>query len=325
MEQNNINRVFDKKWFLENQKLLLWFLNSKKFGENFRSSLGIKTHRRIVKILPNCYHYHLEEKYFKAVFFSGSTVAKKLSRNYNMLWTIFHWWDMNFANKIVPALNLGFDTFYPDADPESKSVDGYIYVEYSESGAEWSTIHDATTGTPVDSATQALARIKTFDDRFWQRFDRGIILFDTSSIGSGNTVTDADLSLYKVSCADGLSITPDLDVVSVTTSSISSLSASDYDNFGHTPYASWGYSQWSGGSGYLTLDLGSSGEAAVNVEGVSYFGLLVEHDTDDTEPSFSSSVESGFVWYTADDNSDPVRDPYLEVTYEASFFPSMIL
>ena len=103
-------------------------------------------------------------------------------------------------------------TVYPDADPESSSVDGYAGHEAGSS--TWAFLVGAA-GTVSDSSFDFLyccyiQPSATTDT--WAFIERGILLFDTSSIPSGATIISATLSLYGVDKNDHLSITPSVNI-----------------------------------------------------------------------------------------------------------------
>src|SRR3989338_10335046 len=125
-------------------------------------------------------------------------------------------------------------TFYPDANPETSTVDGRIRNSPAGGNAVWSTIHDAADGTTAyDSDTQAGAAMifAGTSSNGWSDIFRGFFLFDTSSIPDADDVSAPELYLFVYT--DGLNDNATLDqkinVSDSNPSSNTSLSTADYD------------------------------------------------------------------------------------------------
>ena len=88
-------------------------------------------------------------------------------------------------------------TFYPDESPEETSVDGYAR-HYESAGATWATLV-AAAGTRSWDYINELRLIQIqcagTQDKYWQ-INRGILLFDTSSIPPEATIISAILSFW---------------------------------------------------------------------------------------------------------------------------------
>ncbi len=131
-------------------------------------------------------------------------------------------------------------TFYPDAHPESTSVDGWTYDEQANS--TWANLI-ALPGSQSESeggGDYALLRLAEFTraivENRWNTLYRCALLFDLSLQGI-LTVTAANLIVYGHYKVDPLSITPDLCVYSSSPASNTDLVAGDFDSYGSTPYS----------------------------------------------------------------------------------------
>ena len=81
---------------------------------------------------------------------------------------------------------------YPDADPESTSVDGYAAFDASTSS--WSTIQSATSSASAEDTPTLSNGAYTGKDAGQYWLYRAFFLFDTSSIES-DTIDSATFSL----------------------------------------------------------------------------------------------------------------------------------
>lgn len=230
---------------------------------------------------------------------------------------------LDVSDLIYPITVGGSGTFYPDANPESTSVDGYV-ARYVAAGEAWGDLRTGAGTLAGDTLAELYQTLIVCDDENdkYRQITRCILLFDTSAIGSGNQVDSATFSLYGTAKLDNASITPDLCLVSSNPASNTSLAASDYGTLGSTlfcdavvTYAAWDTSD------YNDFALNSSGIAAVTVTGVSKFGVRNKnYDFDGSAPAWSSTNDSYLKAYHADQGSDK---PKLVVSYSATGIPTL--
>src|SRR3990167_4178796 len=105
--------MFNKEFFNGHQNVLLWLLNTPIIRVWSRWVLRINGKEssvgknRIIKILPNSITWrNKKENEYTTEFRLNDYFARKL-----ILPRLFHIWDINFANRFFPSLNLGFDDF----------------------------------------------------------------------------------------------------------------------------------------------------------------------------------------------------------------------
>jgi hypothetical protein len=206
-------------------------------------------------------------------------------------------------------------TFYPDAHPETSSVDGYIFRgiqgTWSEvrTGAGTQAVDDATTsGIGLSSGTESPKYVS---------LRRGCVFFETSALPDNAVITSATLSLYGESKVDDNNWQPNINVYNVITGSNTSLSTADYlyTNYGSTAYStSITYNGWST-SGYNDFELNSTGRAAISLTGITKFGIRnANYDVANNAPGWGGWLTpSRLNWYSAEQGAG--YKPKLAVTY----------
>lgn len=158
--------MIDKTFFIENQRVLLYILNSP-IGGFFRRGLWIPDkHNKITKLTPESCHVLLPDGSYQATIYSNKQYQEALLKNYRVLWESLHAWDMRLANRFMPALNAGFDTYTSQPD-DTTGIDTYL-----DNGA-------ATTNY------NTTVRVNVGEDNTTSRVYRTLIKFDYSSISSG--------------------------------------------------------------------------------------------------------------------------------------------
>jgi hypothetical protein len=207
-------------------------------------------------------------------------------------------------------------TFYSKATAE----DGYAFT--SSAATSFATLRAGGQPTGDDdndvfmyyAFLTSQASSNTFSD-----LARGVVMFDTSSIGASATITSATLSVrgsgkvntLGLSAADGA-----LSLVAVSPSSTTGLTGADFNTFGTTRLTDTdlSYSSFST-SGFNVFTLNAAGLANINKTGVSKFGFRFAVDTDNGTPNWVAERQAYFSGRTneyAGDSSAPV----LTITFE---------
>lgn len=208
-------------------------------------------------------------------------------------------------------------TFYPDADPETISVDGYAWgTGPTPEGTTWAELHDGAGSNYSDSGTTGniLIWCGTTTD-YWFRLSRGIFLFDTSSL-SGKKITSAIFSIYGAYKVDQLDIAPNINIYSVSPASNDALVAEDYSSLGTTAYCDTAitYANWDA-SGYNNFTLNSTGLAAISKTGITKIGLRnANYDVANIVPSTWLSYKSAELRFYCAEKGESTK-PKLTVTY----------
>jgi len=214
-------------------------------------------------------------------------------------------------------------TVYPDANPESTTVDGNVSQAYSAgTGQSWSTIRGLTDGNTVadDQAINNLIQIKAdTGSNTYQTLTRSFFLFDTSPITAYAVVTAATLSLYGYNQDNALGASATVAIVSSSPASDTGLANADFDQVGSTDFATRvAYADFNIGS-YEDFALNAAGIANISGSGISKFGVREgAYDLDNTTPPWVSASRVSINIYWADETGT-TSDPKLVVTYRLGF------
>lgn len=218
-------------------------------------------------------------------------------------------------NIIQNKVGSTTSTFYPDADPESTSVDGDVFHSLGVgSGVSWASLVGAAGNGSSDSATAGNVFIRSdTGSGNWRQMFRFVTLFDTSSIPDTDTISSATISYWgNVVDADTFSLT--LNVSEIGPASNTSLTSSDYATISSTKLATGvGWGSLTAGA-YNDLSFNASGIAAISKTGVSKFVARNENDIDVSSPTWTSSAAQNFEVRTAD-TTGTTNDPKLVVEH----------
>lgn len=197
---------------------------------------------------------------------------------------------------------------YPDAHTETDTVDGYT----EKANANYTTattgdataVYDSTDGSVATGIQHSL-----WSGTYYIR--RPIVLFNTSDLGAGATITSATLSIYCV--IDGGTGNADSDSINIVSSdpaSNTSLAVGDHDSFGTTSFGS--ITIPTSTSEYKVITLNASGLAAISKTGITKFGLITGRDISDTAPTGLNQV----IMYFSERGTD--YRPKLTIEYTTS-------
>lgn len=130
-------------------------------------------------------------------------------------------------------------TFYPDADPETSSVDGNTW-QSEPGGVTWATLRAAAGNWADDSTDTLYLEFGSHSDtNKWRKIGRPIIVFDIDAIPSGAVIVKATLSPYLNTKVDGLGLAANFkaQVYATSPASDTGLSPGDYNSFGLDEWA----------------------------------------------------------------------------------------
>lgn len=217
-------------------------------------------------------------------------------------------------------------TVYPDPDPEVTSVDGFA----SRTGVDetWGNI---TTGAGNSSdASGASANIIQISSSAtanqWATLSRGILLFDTSALGSSANISAAVLSLYGNAKIDLLGITPDIDIYTSTPASNTAVANGDYSQLGSVSQTGSPitYAGWTNGA-YNDFTFNATGIGNISKTGISKFGARnANYDVANSAPTYSASSTSRINAIMAD-TAGTSTDPKLVITYTTTRIRDVIM
>lgn len=214
-------------------------------------------------------------------------------------------------------------TFFPDASPETSSVDGYIRYETGASGS-WVEAHDATDGTSVDTDTAGILFVGSGESNSQTgnyRIIRAFVLFDTSSIPDGDDIDSAVLSGMARNKSDlDNDAQAYINVFETTPASNTDLVLADYDQIGTTKLSSDAdiTSIDATDTVYTDFTLNGSGIALINKTGVTKLGFREGHDVENVQ--IANNVDN-FVWFNQADQTGTTKDPKLVVEHTTPSTP----
>jgi RHS repeat-associated protein len=196
----------------------------------------------------------------------------------------------NFISDLFfPKAYAAESTFYPDANPESNSVDGFV-INFPGGGASYATVHDASAGTEAHDDPVGYSHIEVANmSASGYRVYRGFILFHTAAIPDNHSVTSSTLYLY-VTAVDGNANSDSLSIVTSTPASNTGLVVGDFDQLGTTKLATDIAFSSLTTSAYNAFPLNASGLAAISTSSVTKLGLRTAQDISATTPTGVNSV-----------------------------------
>lgn len=210
-------------------------------------------------------------------------------------------------------------TTYPDADPETTTVDGAV----GDRSGTWSAMQNGTGDGPVatDSGTGTAAFVGQglYKTAKWQH-DRAFFLFDTSSIGDSDTLDSATLDLYATTQQRAKNTAYDfLVVVQSSPASNTALTTSDFGNCGSAQSPTEGSDHIEivdvTTSAYQTFTLNATGEGYVDFTGVTKLGVRGGDEFQSSAPSGWTSGNGNRVIFNTAENSGTSTDPKLIVEH----------
>lgn len=178
---------------------------------------------------------------------------------------------------VIGKIGNTTDNFYPDAHPESTTVDGYVGTYANAPGTSW----DHIISNPGDyrETVDDLSKLYLFysyggqSGNYWRNYHRGGVLFNTSTIGS-DTIYSATLSLAGTNKLDLDNNQPNANIYHFDPLSNTAIVEGDYNRFETTEFStSVSYSNLTTDGSYTDFTLNSNGIAAISTSSVSKFGI----------------------------------------------------
>lgn len=213
-------------------------------------------------------------------------------------------------------------TVYPDPNVETTTVDGH--VSRAAVDETFSTIRSGAGTAVQDDQAFLLSYIRASNvSNQYGSLYRSFILFDTSSLTAGATISSVVLSVVGQLKDSGLG-SPNLHVAGATTASNTALATGDFANRGTTSFGNVTYASFST-SGYNDITLDANGIANVSKTGVSKFSLQLSWDILNSFTGSWSSFATAYFQMLGAETSGTTSDPKLVVTYETSVFTSKVM
>lgn len=225
----------------------------------------------------------------------------------------------SFNNAEYPVEIGATSTYYPDADPETSSVDGRVQ-HLDANGLDWADIRVAAGNYGAGDEDYPFSR-QIRSDSTLGKFDlcrRSIYVIDTSGLPDETTISAATFSLYGKSKIDDLACSPLLNIYASTPFANTDLQADDFVDVGSTPFCNTDKTQeaWNVGTPGTSNDFifNNAGIAAISKTSVTKLGSReVTYDVGGAEPNYIASKSSGFEEWYADKGAG--YKPKLVVTH----------
>ncbi len=220
---------------------------------------------------------------------------------------------------VLESVGNTTSTFYPDADPETTSVDGRTGRDV-DPGVDWSVLRSGAGVFNSDTAATLVASLGTLSTtNKWATMQVAMALFDTSAIADTDTIDSGILSFFGSSKVDNFAQS-----VVVTLSNPASNTAivnADYDDHvtDMTPEISASritVADWST-TAYNDFALDADGTGNVSKTAITKFGYLFSGDFDNVEPTWVSSVGGNAQSHSAD-VAGTTNDPKLVVVHSVA-------
>lgn len=213
-------------------------------------------------------------------------------------------------------------TFYPDADVETSSVDGYA----ARSGVDeiWATIKAGAGNTSDDSlgSTNPGPQVaaSTTNDQ-WAAINIAFFLFDTASLPETALSLTAVFSFVALTGSLTDNFTDSVRLVTTTPATNTAIIDADYAQAGTVAQADDVlYSNITADSAtFNDMALNGTGRGNINRSGVTKFGLRNKSDADNAEPSWGSAQVSNVNIATAEEALSGDKRPKLVVTFTEVF------
>lgn len=212
-------------------------------------------------------------------------------------------------------------TVYPDAHPETTSVDGLVErtVAVDES---WATIHDSAGNAFNDKLTEAYLVWILAGPSNWKRMRRSPFLFDTSGLPNDCIIISATLSILGTAKLDSWGDSS-VNVFASDPASDIALATGDYNvgGWGSTPLSAAITSpNWNtDGVTWNDFALNSTGLALISKTGRTKFGLReATYEAPNSAPTWGARYATYFRGYYADKGIVEGVDyrPKLVITYD---------
>jgi len=224
-----------------------------------------------------------------------------------------------YEKVIKKVLKEYTETFYPDAHPESTSVDGQVFHQEGSPYLTWAQL-TAAAGSSCSDASDYLQVSWYCEPGPGNNIDfliRSILLFDTSPLGNSAVISQAKLYVYGHEKLDPSDDKPNINVYPSDPASDIVLEAGDFDSLGATPFCDIpiAYDNWSL-TDYNIFTLNVAGIAAISKTGVTKLGLRnANYDVAVVKPTWLGGYTTRIVGCAAEKGDD--FRPRLTITYRA--------
>ncbi|MFP4368601.1 MAG: hypothetical protein ACLFR2_03390 [Candidatus Kapaibacterium sp.] len=298
-------------FFSEIKPHLLRALNGP-FGYNLRKFLAMPE-GLAVDIGANFLIIKKAEKY--SLFAgTGDSIIKNILR-LPLYFNILHFWDKNLANRFYPRLNAGFDFLesFPDADPETSSVDGFV-MSFS-SGTLTEII--SSQGSFSENISQLECGLYSgTQEGIFTMLSRAFLVFDISALPQEANITAASLRLNCHSKSKEIPVSLDDSALIITGHSSASdndLTSADFSSVNGNIYGMSAFDEISLGANN-TINLNSSFIQYINGLSHARLSLRIGSDVSGSVSAWEPNSKLEYSFISAD-NASPGYEPMLRIDF----------
>lgn len=317
----------EDRWFDLHQAVLLRMANTK-YG---RDLLCIpQEYPTIVQVRKDSVKSLLETNGIHTTFLSDFRADSKWANVVRSRFSQFQSYSRYFLNddngvRLSPMVRLArsvvaaTSTFYPDANVETTTVDGYVRKNDSN---DWATTRGAADGTAaVDDGTNSLCWVggngSVYDLIRWFN------LFNTGpTIGDSDTISSATYSMYITGVTETLA-SGSVNVFTCTPASNTAIVTADYDQVASVAQATARIISGLSTSAYNDWTLNATGLSSISKTGVTKFALRNSYDYNNTDPGISGGYSR--IDGIGADTSGTTQDPKLVVVHASPFTPRIVV
>lgn len=206
-------------------------------------------------------------------------------------------------------------TVYPDANPETTSVDGDLNVDDITISTNFTTVRNQTNADYAEPTAEIfwLWRNEKIGSRMC--ISRGAMLFDTSPLTSGATISAATMSAKSVAAGGVTTQAMTANVYTSNPATNTNLVTADYDVslWGGTALCDTSIANSVSKNAYHDFALNATGLAAISKTSITKLGFRGNLDVSNTAPT----ARCYWAAYTAD-RTGTSEDPKLVITYTAN-------
>ena len=214
-------------------------------------------------------------------------------------------------------------TFYPNADPETTSMDGYAAAI---ADGTFAAVRADAGGFAADASDFWVTGLEaTASSGIYDQMTRAFKLFDTSTLPDSDTIDAATLEFVAITGKkfDQFTEPLSLSLITTTPGSNTGLAASDYPNVGTTKQATdiTVASIIADSATYNAFTLNATGLGNISKTGVSKFGFRGSFDNDNAAPTWGASLFGEVTGASAEEVLAGDKRPKLVVTHTAGADP----
>ena len=209
------------------------------------------------------------------------------------------------------------DVFYPDANPETTTFDGYVGDNTPNESWANKIAGPAAFENDNGKTIYGFYMLTGATTNTWTLLYRTIILFDTSSLPDTATITSATITVLASPLSDQQTWGGTTSIYSSSPISNTSISWADWGTMGSTELSDTiSYATFASGSSQVFTLTAAAMTSNVSLTGISKFAFRnTNYDVGAVDPGKWLSTKFHYVGFFSGDEASTSASPYLTVTY----------